>query len=227
MSMEKLKSMCDTLETCAGAQLAFGTENVDTHEMGEVIDMIKDLMCAMKDCAIVKAMEEDSKGYEEYVPELRNIRGYNSYRYADGRYAPKGRGRYAGYDEPDMSMSSSENTNGGSRMYTRMQPEMYHDYDYNTLRDMDRKAGRLYYTEQTNRVLNQNRLPDVREGRSGMARRTYIESKAGGNKNQKMSSLEDYMKDLSTDVTEMIVDASPEEKEMLKTKMKVLIDKIQ
>jgi hypothetical protein len=42
-----------------------------------------------------------------------------------------------------------------------------------------------------------------------------------------MKELEDYMKELSTDVTEMISDASPEEKTMLKNKMQVLMQKIQ
>ena len=43
---------------------------------------------------------------------------------------------------------------------------------------------------------------------------------------QKMKELEDYMKELSTDVTEMIEGASPEEKTMLKNKMQVLMQKI-
>ena len=42
-----------------------------------------------------------------------------------------------------------------------------------------------------------------------------------------MKELEDYMKELSSDVTEMIEGASPEEKTMLKQKMQVLMSKIQ
>ena len=42
-----------------------------------------------------------------------------------------------------------------------------------------------------------------------------------------MRELEDYLKELSTDVTEMIEGASPEEKSMLKNKMQVLMQKIQ
>lgn len=46
-------------------------------------------------------------------------------------------------------------------------------------------------------------------------------------KGEKMKELENYMKELSTDVTEMISDASPEEKSMLKSKMQTLLQKIQ
>ena len=49
----------------------------------------------------------------------------------------------------------------------------------------------------------------------------------GKDKQAKMKELEDYMKELSSDVTEMIGDASPEEKAMLKNKMQVLMQKIQ
>ena len=73
---------------------------------------------------------------------------------------------------------------------------------------------------------------DSREGRSGQSRKGYMESKeihkgnSADDKQRKMKELENYMKDLSEDVTEMITDMSPEEKSMLKSKMQVLIQKI-
>jgi hypothetical protein len=43
---------------------------------------------------------------------------------------------------------------------------------------------------------------------------------------QKMKELENYMRELANDVTGMIHDASPEEKNMLKSKMQELLTKI-
>lgn len=45
-------------------------------------------------------------------------------------------------------------------------------------------------------------------------------------KNYQLKELENYMKELSSDITEMIADASPEEKQLLKQKMTTLMSKI-
>ena len=63
-------------------QVARGLENVDAEELGEVVDMLKDLGEAKYYCSIVLAMQEEEEG----------PMGYNNRRYASGRYAPKGRG---------------------------------------------------------------------------------------------------------------------------------------
>lgn len=73
---------------------------------------------------------------------------------------------------------------------------------------------------------------DGREGRSGQSRRSYMESKEAnkGNspqeKQEKMKELEKYMGELGSDITEMISDASPEERALLKQKMQVLVQKL-
>lgn len=72
-------------------------------------------------------------------------------------------------------------------------------------------------------------VEDSREGKSGMSRKTYMESKqmyssdTPENKQHKMRDLETYMRELSDDVTEMISDSTPEEKTMLKTKLQTLV----
>lgn len=69
---------------------------------------------------------------------------------------------------------------------------------------------------------------DSREGRSGQSRRSYMETKEmGKDKQEKMKELENYTKELAEDVTEMISGATPEEKNLLRTKMQTLIQKIQ
>ena len=186
-----------------------GIDKVDTCEMGKVVDMMKDLSEAMYYRELTKTMQdydpdEVMEMFERYGDGSR--RYYDHYRYADGRFAPKGRGTYRrGYEEPP---------------YYHMTPEMYH-------RDMDRDMGRMYYTETSS-----SGMRDAREGRSGMSRRTYMENKelhkanTQQDKEAKVRDLNTYMTELANDMTEIINDATPEEKTVLRNKLSALVTKI-
>ena len=68
---------------------------------------------------------------------------------------------------------------------------------------------------------------DEREGRSYNSRRMYMEAKdMKKDKDTQLRELEKYMQELSQDVTEMIGDASPEEKQYLEKKITALASKI-
>lgn len=99
---EKVKEICDlkdkllcwTKEECEKGKGA-----VDTKEMGEVVDMVKDLAKAEKSCweaayymSIVEAMKE-----AEESDDGAWRMGYDNWRYASGRFAPKGHGHRTGY----------------------------------------------------------------------------------------------------------------------------------
>ena len=241
MELEPIKDMCKKLEEAVKHELSKGIENVDAKELGEVVDMIKDLYEAkekiVKACyykGVLEAMEEhDFEDEDEIEDEGR--RGYRGQR-------RDSRGRYM--------------SNRGRRGYeSRMMPDMdWDDMEYQ--RDMDRPMGRMGYSGSgssggssmggsSSGGMSSSSMGsqggsnsgsrgysdsgrDSREGRSGQSRRGYMEAKEkGADKQQKMKELEDYMKELSSDVTEMIGDASPEEKAMLKNKMSVLMQKIQ
>lgn len=248
MELEPIKEMCKKLEEAVKHELSKGIENVDAKELGEVVDMIKDLYEAkekiVKACyykQIMEAMEEhDFEDEEEIMDEGR--KGYRGRsRDSMGRFTSRrgrGRGR-RGYEEP------------------MMYDEDWEDMEY--MRDMDRQYGRMGYSGSGSSGGNmggsrsgqsssgmsgsqssggsmgysesgrgsQGGGRDSREGRSGQSRRGYMEAKEQGkDKQQKMKELEEYMKELSSDVTEMIGDASPEEKSLLKQKMQVLMQKI-
>ncbi len=64
MSMERLKHMKETL-MCAVESQMYNLEDVEAEELGEVVDMIKDLEEAMYYCSVVKAMEESEKPQHE------------------------------------------------------------------------------------------------------------------------------------------------------------------
>lgn len=65
---ERLKNIKETLMCLVEAQM-YDLEEVDAHELGEVIDMIKDLEEADYYCSIVHAMEEASE--ENYFENPR------------------------------------------------------------------------------------------------------------------------------------------------------------
>lgn len=68
---------------------------------------------------------------------------------------------------------------------------------------------------------------DPREGRSPLSRKIYMESKElHQDKVKQMRDLENYMQELTSDIAEMVEDASPEEKQLLQKKISSLAMKI-
>ena len=63
--MEKLKHIKHKLVELVEMEMEEHLETLDTEELGEVIDMIKDLAEAIYYCTVTEAME--SKGYSESV----------------------------------------------------------------------------------------------------------------------------------------------------------------
>jgi hypothetical protein len=85
-------------------------------------------------------------------------------------------------------------------------------------------ASTRNYTEREYPMID---FRDAREGRSGTSRRMYMESKElHQGKEKKMKDLENYMHELTEDITEMIQDASPEEKQLLQKKLSNLATKV-
>ena len=211
MHIERIHKMQECLTEKAVSEFEKGIENVDTSEMGEVVDMIKDLAEAEYHSIISKAMKKADEEEEEYDKELlRSLKAeygeesgrryYDHYRYADGRFAPKGHGTYRrGYEEPP---------------YMHMYPETEH------MRDMDRDYGKMYYTEP------------MSESSYDRAKRNYTETKemhknnTPEDKEHKMKSLDSYTKELASDITGMVADMSAEEKNLLRTKLSTLVSKI-
>ena len=156
--MERFKHIKETLMTQVESQMA-NLHLVDTKELGEVIDMIKDLEEAIYYCTITEAMKEpkwEEKGHEK---------------------------RYYPIEMP-------------------------------------------YYQEGGIRE-TPIELRDSKEGRSPKTRKMYMESKdMHHDKAVQMQELEQYMKELSKDIVEMIEGASPEEKQLLKSKLTTLVSKI-
>ena len=229
MHIKNIHSIIERLSECVKSEVDKGIDQVDTKEMGEVADIIKDLCEAEYYAKISKAMDEAEYG-EDYdymgAYDEHERKGYRGQR-------RDSRGRY-------MSR----------RSYT--EPMMMHD----DMREMDYMDGRMYYGGSTGGnssnmggsssgmsggssntgsrgyseggQMSSRMQRDGREGRSGESRRGYMESKEQGkDKSEKMQNLEEYAKTLTEDVTEMVQGMSPEEKALLKNKMQTLMSKIQ
>ena len=227
MELEPIKDMCKKLEEAVKHELNKGIENVDVKELGEAVDMIKDLYEAkekiVKACyykGVLEAMEEhDFEDEDEIEDEGR--RGYRGQR-------RDSRGRY-------MSRRGYE---------SRMMPEMdWDDMEYQ--RDMDRPYGRMGYSSggssmggssssgmNSDSMGSQGGNRGYSESRYDRARRGYEETKAmhkdnsSESKQMKMKSLEDYTKELASDITDMVQDMSAEEKNLLRTKLQTLAQKV-
>ena len=194
MATEALKAMKEQLMSCVQGQLG-DISKVDAHELGEVVDMIKDLAEAIYYCTITESMEKSSedKG-ETNINYYTTPTTYNRMMYTDPYRDMERDGGYMYYTTGGRGQSSGGGNRGGVNYYTEMPGDMWRD---------------------------------PREGRSPMRRRMYMEGKEMHNDpNSQLRELEAYLQELSTDITEMIKDASPEERATLHQKMTTLASKI-
>lgn len=211
MHIERIHKMVECLTEKTLSELDKGIENVNVEEMSEAVDMIKDLCEAEYRAVIVKSMKKANEEEEEYDKELlRSLkteygeengrRFYDHYRYADGRFAPKGKGTYRrGYEEPP---------------YMHMYPEAEH------MRDMDRDYGKMYYTEPMNESgydRAKRNYTETKEMHSG----TTPEDKE-----QRMKALDKYIKTVTNEIIKIVSDnATTEEKSLIKNNMNNLMSK--
>lgn len=223
--MEQLKSMKEMLVGCVQGQLTH-LDTVDAKELGEAVDMIKDLSEAIYYCTITEAMEKkDKEPQSMYYPVMYYTEKSGN---TDGR---------------DM-----ERRNYGGMPYPYYPEEEYY-------RDMDKMKGRMYYNgngSSSNSSSGNNgssngssssnsgargyserpmyfneMMRDSREGRSGQSRKMYMESKEmHKDKASQLQELEKYAQELTSDMVEMIQDASPEEKQYLSNRIAALATKI-
>lgn len=235
---ETLKTMKEMLISQTSAQVA-NLKEADCKELSEAIDMIKDLEEALYYCTIIEAME--NKDEEKPVA--------NNYYYTESRYIPM-------YDDPayyrDMDKmygrmyysgggnGSSNGGNSGSSMGGNGSGTSY--YGGRNSADRSENSSSAWGNEGRDGRVNQYggpympyhyereypiQLRDSREGRSPLSRKQYMESKElHQDKAKQLRDLEQYMQELTSDIAEMIEDATPEEKQLLQKKISSLATKI-
>ena len=190
---KRLTAMRENLASCIEYQLQH-LEDVDCDELGEAIDMLKDLEETLYFHAITEAMKGEG-AYGDWPEAKKN----GHHQYDDSQMY------YGGWNTPMMyydggsrgSYGHSNNGNGNSH-----------------------SNSSSYYHEP----MSYER--DEREGRSPQNRRMYMEAKYTKDKATQLRELEKYMQELTSDMVEMIQDASPEEKQYLEKKISALASKI-
>ncbi len=175
--MEQLKNIKQCLVSQVQTQLG-DLKSTNAKELGEVIDMIKDLEEAMYYCAITEAMEEK----KDESKQTNNINYYME--------EPREKYKYYGSDMKPYTP------------YMEYAPYMMQN---------DEWRDKHFYN-----------------GRSGNSRRMYMEGKMAhtSNDTQSMKELETYIRDLSDDVIDMVKESTPEEKQVLSTKLQTLASKV-
>ena len=183
MSREELKTIRTQITGCVQGQLGH-LDKVNTKQLGEAIDMIKDLSEAIYYQTITESMEKADEKKEYPVSEVNYYTTPVYYR------DPMREPAQMYYPTQNGSGMMSNGMNGAAHYYTEMRR-------------------------------------DPREGRAAVRRRMYMEGKEmHNNQSSQLKQLEAYLQELSTDITEMIKDASTQQKATLKQKMMTLANKL-
>ena len=221
--------MKEALIGCVQGQIYGNMDKVDAKELGEAIDMIKDLAETIYFCTITEAMEKEEK--EEGGESKHRMMYYNQrmmpapmYNYPMEYYDPRLREKYmpdsmyaqgGGSGSGGSSSGGSDGSGDGSR-----NAQGNGGYDSSSRGNNARGGGNRNYPPM-------EMIRDPKEGKSGERRKMYMESRySGKDKSKQMQELEGYMQELTQDLTEMIQDASPEEKQLLQQKISTLATKI-
>lgn len=206
---------------CAAKEaLSQGIQNVNTHEMGEVVDMIKDLAEAEEKCwkaCYYKMMVEDMHRDNQEM-EREGYRGgrmgYDHWRTSSGRFAPKGTGHYSAGYRPGEDIESWMMAEG---------------FGENPWHDMKSYSG----GDRGGSSSHQNRSPDGRMGFTGSdrghrydrwskARMGYHESKDASSKERMDTTAREYVVDMAEAIKEVWKDADPPLRKEIKNKFVAL-----
>lgn len=206
MVIEEIASMEKQLVSCTKSELAKGVESVDTAEMAQAADMIKDLSKALKNhaeakyyCTVTKAMEE----YDEDEWEESERMGYNRSRSSrTGRYTSGGRSRGG----------RTRNQAGSMKMGFTDTDEYWRDPRYEDMSDDSITRIREMEDPRYGKAYNKFR----------MARKHYHDTKSMEDKEEMSESAKEHMTDTVMTIKEMWKEADPE----LRRDMKMHLDNL-
>lgn len=200
---------------------ARGIDNVsyeDVKELGEWVDIAKDIVCYDKDMRIIEAMDE-----EEKYGDMDYRMGYRG-RDSKGRFVHRsGRGRSAGYT-PYVHMMPPF-MDGMYDEYDGMMPE---DYRMGYSDGRGGRSGNYGGSEHSENVGNRG---GSRYGESyddyRKARRHYSETKSAEHQKEMRDKISEVFDDMETITADMVKDMSVEDKQKYKVKLQQMMQKIQ
>lgn len=196
---EKACAIKDKALCLVESQLNGDINSVDSKELGEVVDIAKDMAELMKYC--------EEANYYHKVTEAMDDGSDEDKRYYLNKYIPEYEGKFY------TPMYSRQLMTGGKYMYTEPSMPIERMYtDNNTTSGNYR--NRMYFEEPYH---------NMHDGKAYMTRRSYMES---NDKSEKSQELDKYMHDLADDLTEMLNSADPNDKAKVKQNLINLTSKI-
>lgn len=201
MHVKRIHEMVEKLTCAAEAEFAKGLCEVNTCEMGQVVDMIKDLCCAEKDayeCKFYKKMVEAFG--EDGAAAHRH--GYDNWRYSSGRFAPKGQGHMAGYMPMPTTWDKGD------------------QYNLDGMADMPKH--RLGYMD-TDRMDRNRNMHDRPYDKWSEARRHYHESGRREDKDMMDKHANEHVMETVSTMKEIWEDADPQMKVKMKGELEELM----
>lgn len=212
---------------------ARGIDNVsyeEAKELGEWVDMAKDIVCYDKDMRIIKAMDE-----EEKYDEMEYRMGYRG-RDSRGRFVHRpGRGRSAGYT-PYVHMMPPF-MDGMYDEYDGMLPE---DYRMGYSEGRGGRSGNYGDTGNSGNSGGQGNNSDSygysdrggsRYGESyddyRKARRHYTETHSPEHQKEMRDKIGEVFDDMEAITVDMVKDMTPEDKQKYQLKLQKMMQKIQ
>lgn len=198
-----------------------GIDNVsydEVKEIGEWVDIAKDIVCYDKDMRIIEAMDE-----EEKYSDMDYRMGYRG-RDSKGRFVHRsGRGRSAGYT-PYVHMIPPF-MDGMYDEYDGMMPEDYR------MGYSDGRGGRSGNYGGSEHSENAGNRGGSRYGESyddyRKARRHYTETHSAEHQKEMRDKISEVFDDMETITVDMVKDMSPEDKQRYKVKLQQMMQKIQ
>lgn len=205
--MSGLYEMCDKLETYSMEELSKDRSKVNTKELGEVIDMLKDLAEVKKDkaeadyyYALIEAMENSQYG-EDY--DYRGRMGYSN----NNRMGYNQGMMYEQQMQPDMMYYGGSNGNRGGNYRGGNSQGSRRGYSNVQGSNSGRGSSRYGYSH--------DEFMEAKE----MYRGNDPESKQ-----KRMELLDDYLEDLTDSAKELVNDMTPEEKQTWKVKLSKILN---
>lgn len=219
-----IETMYESMENAIKHQIDGGLDKVNTHELYEAVDILKDLseiklncVKAMYKTQIMEAMEGSEYGvdYDENG-EIRYYRGQPRSK-TSGRFMSRddGRREYVPEYERDidrvhMRRMYTTSANTSSQSDTRTYSEGYADGERKGYNDGETAGYQRGYSEG-NRNSSNNRYE--------RARRNYEETKKKGNPQEDMRTLETMLNSFESELKELLPKMSQAEKNLVKNKI--------
>lgn len=212
--MSELKALKEQLVSMVKQEICGNAEKADVKEVGEVVDMIKDLAEAEKYCWEGCYYESVSTAMEEHAEEPEEMYGYNRSRSPrTGRYT-SGRGQMGytprwpnddwpiypmemmGYDGGNRGGSMGGNTSGNGNM------------GYKETVYPDRRYGEMY-------------------DRYRMAKRHYTETHSPEDKQQMSMHAKNHLNETFETIRDIWADADPELRKKMKMDLVTMTNELQ